>query len=471
MATSHADHEVWQREQNFISQKRKENRELFASSDKGAFDLYDRIGITSHPPALPKGYVKYSPLDFIVEEIRPDGTLMTVDGQPAAPETPDGEGTIYADLTKLGISTLDAVQRMVDALGVPQDKIGYAGIKDAVALTAQRISIRGGSLEAVKNLAITGCQFRQVVDGKGVISTGNLKGNRFTLLIRTEGEPDKEAFAAAIELVKTRGVMNYYGTQRFGTPRFLAHLFGAHIMRGDLESLIKAYLMQPSPYELPFYANIRAEAAAAYGDFPKMQEIMGVLPYSFRYELQMLEELVKNPTGYEAAMNRMQKQADLWARAYASYLTNMILADAEKNGTVLPERIPLLMTQEPEAKQFYASWLKQHGTEKYMENLKRFRFINVGKNQTIEPVIRPTIHDYKFVPEGLVISFDLPKGAYATTILMYLFDSVSGTPIPEWMKTTEVDTKELLGTGSLLHVREQFAAEIVSAMANKTDDE
>lgn len=471
MATSHADQGLWQKEQEYVNAQRKEHPELFVSVPKGAFDLLDRVGMTTHPPKLQRGYVKYSPLDFIVEEIRPDGTLISVEGSEAKPETPDGEGTIYADLTKVGISTLDAVQRLSDALGTPVDKIGYAGIKDAVALTAQRVSIRGGSLDAVRALSVPGCVLRQVVEGKGVIQTGNLKGNRFTLLIRTDGAPDAAVFEETVSAVRTKGVMNYYGVQRFGTPRFLAHLFGMHMMRGDLAALVRAYLTQPSPFELPFYANIRARAAEAYGDFGKMREIMGVLPYSLRFELQMIEELEKNPTGYEAAIGRMQKQADLWARAYASYLTNLILSDAAKTGQAMPDRIPLLMSQEPEAKQFYLPWLKKHGTENYLQNLRRFNYINVGKNQSIEPVIRPNIHGYKLVPEGIVISFDLPKGAYATTILMFLFDSVSGMPIPEWLNTSEVDTKQILGTGSLAHVREQFATEIAATMSHKTESE
>lgn len=471
MAQSHADQSLWQKEQEYVSAQRKEHPELFVSTPKEPFDLLDRVGMTTHPPKLKRGYVKYSPLDFIVEEIRPDGTLITVEGLEAGLETPDGEGTIYADLTKVGISTLDAVQRLSDALGTPADKIGYAGIKDAVALTAQRVSIRGGALDAVRALSVPGCVLRQVVEGKGVIQTGNLKGNRFTLLIRTEGEPDAAAFEETIGAVRTKGVMNYYGVQRFGTPRFLAHLFGMHMMRGDLVAVVRAYLTQPSLFELPFYAGIRAKAAEAFGDFAKMREIMSALPYSMRFELQMIEELEKNPTGYESAIGRMQKQADLWARAYASYLTNLILSDAAKTGQAMPERIPLLMSQEPEAKQFYLPWLKKHGTENYLQNLRRFNYINVGKNQSIEPIIRPNVHGYKLIPEGIVISFDLPKGAYATTILMFLFDSVSGMPLPEWLKTNEIDTKQILGTGSLAHVREQFATEITATMSHKTASE
>jgi TruD family tRNA pseudouridine synthase len=470
MAQSHADQSLWQREQEYVSAKRKECPDQFVADPGRPYDLYERVGITAHPPKLQPGYVKYSPLDFIVEEIRPDDTVITVDGQEAAPETPDGEGTVYADLTKVGISTLDAVQRISDALGLPPDKIGYAGIKDAVALTSQRLSLRGAAVDAVRSLSVPGCALRQVVVGKGAIQTGNLKGNRFTLLIRTGPDLDRAAFERAVESVRTGGVMNYYGVQRFGTPRFLAHLFGMHMMRGDLAALVRAYLTRPSEFELPFYANIRARAAERYGDFRAMREAMGVLPYSMRFELQMLEELEKNPTGYDAAVARMQKQADLWARAYGSYLTNHVLSEAAKTGRPLPERIPLLMTQEPEARAFYASWLKKHGTENYLLNLRRFRYINVGRNQTIEPVIRPTIHGYKFLPEGIAISFDLPKGAYATTVLMFLFESASGLPVPEWMNANETDTKQSLGTGSLAYVREQFAEEIAAVMSKKTED-
>ena len=131
---SHADQELWQREQAVLAGEKARMPELFIPTQKALDELNTRIGILSFPRDLPRGYIKYSPLDFIVEEIRQDGRVITVDGDGGVPLM-EGTGTIYADIVKVGISTLDAATRLANALGIEAKQIGHAGIKDAVALT------------------------------------------------------------------------------------------------------------------------------------------------------------------------------------------------------------------------------------------------------------------------------------------------------------------------------------------------
>ncbi len=87
----------------------------------------------------------------------------------------------------------------------------------------------------------------------------------------------------------------------------------------------------------------------------------------------------------------------------------------------------------------------------------------------MKPKIIPEIHSYKITAEGLAITFSLPKGAYATTMLMYLFNSVTGYPVPEWLKTGYVDTKEVLGTGSLSEIKEKLGEDIDKIMVRKDE--
>ncbi len=470
MATSHADQNLWQAEQGYVSAQKKERPELFVSAPKGTFDLHDRIGITSHPPTLPKGYIKYSPLDFIVEEITLDGIAVTVDGTHGEHTEPDGAGTVYADMTKVGISTLDAAQRMADALHCPLQKIGYSGIKDALAMTGQRISVRGSDLEAVRGLSVPGVVLSHFMESKGVLAPGQLRGNRFTLTIRTENPLDT-AFDAALGAVASRGVMNYYGPQRFGTPRFLAHVFGAHILRGDYAAAVYAYLTLPSPFELPFYANRRAAAAEHFGDWKKMHEMMLELPYAFRQERVMLEALMQSNGSHVKAISSLEQQAKMWVQAYTSYLINLTLSEAESNDAPLPDMIPLPLSESPEPPAMYRELLARHGIANHLAALKALPFLTFGRNQQLPSRIRPTVHGHKVVPDGVILSFDLPKGAYATTVLMYLFETVTGMPLPEWIRTTDYDAKRELGTGDLTTIKETLKEALTTSMLNKTEQE
>ena len=165
----------------------------------------------------------------------------------------------------------------------------------------------------------------------------------------------------------------------------------------------------------------------------------------------------------------LPKQADLWARAYASYLANKALSKLSARGSV-PETIPMLLEFGEKNRAFYEHLLAEDGIGDFIQALQPFRFIHIGNARELLALIRPKIHGFKVVPEGAVISFDLPKAAYATTALMFLFDSFSGIPVPDWVKRREVDTKEVLGTGSLASIKSRFKTELLQMSEIKNED-
>ena len=470
MPISASDHKLWEQEQSFITKQRELHPELFVPIIKPEGTLLKRVGITAIQGERPKGFIKYSPLDFIVEEIRPSGDVIAIDGKEAQPEYEEGEGTIYADITKVGISTLDAVQRVADALHIENKQIGYAGIKDAVALTSQRISFRGVTKEVVEALRVPGCLFRNVEENKGAIGVGNLMGNRFTLFIRTEKPVDENSFSKHIQTIQQNGIMNYFGVQRFGTPRFLAHLFGMHLLRGEYKECVRVYLTKESEFELPFFTNKRREAGSQFGNWQKMKEIFSVLPYTFRFELQLIDSMISRPNELNA-IHAVGQQASMWVRAYSSYLVNLVLSDAAQTGKKLPNELALMFGREQEMDPTFKPWMQKHNTINYRSFLRDLKFVQAGKNPKIEPVIYPKFHGYKILPEGMIVSFDLQKGAYATTVLEELFQVVTGYPIPEWINRVDVDSKKELGTGNLDEVKTLLAEEIKNVMSRKVEQE
>ena len=89
------------------------------------------------------GQVRWSPEDFEVEEI----SLYE----------PAGMGShTYFVVEKRGLSTFRAVGMIARTLGVPARQIGYAGMKDAHALTRQTLSVEGVPPERVLALDLPG---------------------------------------------------------------------------------------------------------------------------------------------------------------------------------------------------------------------------------------------------------------------------------------------------------------------------
>src|SRR5437016_13698827 len=88
------------------------------------------------------GVIKQRTEDFFVQEI----PLYE----------PSGEGEhVYIEIQKVGLTTFDAIHRIADALRISSRDIGYAGMKDARAVSRQTFSIWGVKGEEVAGLANT----------------------------------------------------------------------------------------------------------------------------------------------------------------------------------------------------------------------------------------------------------------------------------------------------------------------------
>src|SRR5688572_25811525 len=117
------------------------------------------------------GRIKERPEDFAVTEI----PLYEPSGQ--------GEH-VYCEIQKVNLTTFDAVNRIAAALNVHPKAIGFAGMKDAKAVTRQTLSIHGTAPEAVQNLKVDGVGVLWVDRHLNKIRLGHLKGNRFVIKIR-----------------------------------------------------------------------------------------------------------------------------------------------------------------------------------------------------------------------------------------------------------------------------------------------
>lgn len=452
---------LWQKEKVLLDELRALRPELFITEKKCSSTILKEIGIDTNSEVKPKGYIKFLPFDFLVEEIQKDDRVVSVDAlaQPDIQEEP--MPTIYADLVKIGISSIEAVDQLSKAFGCDKKQISYAGIKDTVAITAQKISLRNISFNKIKDTTIPQLFLKNFSFGKGVVGVGDLKGNRFTILIRTHDDFDIEVLQKKIEAINANGLYNYYGPQRFGSPRYISHILGKYLLQGDFEKVVRSILTQTSKFEWAFVTQLREKSDRFFGDWQEMKNIFLSLPNVFRSELELLDRL-SNWEGqgdkWVYALGYAPEQIDFWTKSYASYLANDILYEAQKEQRTLPEKIPLLLNtsvgEMETIKELYGSYLKKDNTVEFRKNLKQIPWLRMGENSYLITKIFPNVLGLKKLPEGVVISFDLPKGAYATTLLYELFDIVEGEEEMEFIKKEYVDTKKELGIGSLDSIRE-----------------
>ncbi|UQA58721.1 tRNA pseudouridine(13) synthase TruD [Polyangium aurulentum] len=156
---------------------------------------------------LPLATIRRTPEDFVVEEI------------PAY--APSGKGEhLFVTLRKTGRNTMDVVRDLARALGADPRSVGYAGMKDRHAVTTQTISlpfpIARPAEEALSGVALPGVEILGVIRHDNKLKPGHLVGNRFRITLRDLSAEQAASVRARLEEVGRVGVPNSFGPQRFG---------------------------------------------------------------------------------------------------------------------------------------------------------------------------------------------------------------------------------------------------------------
>ena len=164
------------------------------------------------------GSLRAEPHDFLVEEL------------PAYPLSGSGDH-LYLNIEKTGHTTAYVVRELARQLGVPDRQIGVAGLKDRHAVTTQWLSVPAKLEERLGGFALPGVRVLDTARHGNKLGIGHLRGNRFT--VRVRGAPGSAGQAGAtLGQLASRGVPNYFGPQRFGLGGLNAEE-GLRVMRGE----------------------------------------------------------------------------------------------------------------------------------------------------------------------------------------------------------------------------------------------
>ena len=254
------------------------------------------------------GVLKTKPEDFRVTEI----PLYE----------PNDEGThTFFHVEKHGTSTPEAVRRIGRALRVPETRIGYAGLKDARAVTRQVMSLEHVPPEEILALRVPNVTIAWARRHTNKIRVGHLVGNRFEIRVRNVVPGALECAERILDVLRRRGAPNYFGRQRFGTKGD-GHLVGKAIVQRDFRRALDLFLGTPSEREHD--PTIR-RARELYHE-GKFQESLEAFPYMFLSERRALGVLARTNGDIEQALWAISRRAlRLFVSAYQSYLYNAVL--------------------------------------------------------------------------------------------------------------------------------------------------
>jgi tRNA pseudouridine13 synthase len=254
------------------------------------------------------GVIKQRPEDFFVQEV----PLYE----------PSGEGEhVYVEVQKVGVTTFEAIQRLGRALDISTRDIGYAGMKDAHAITRQVFSLLGTTPEAVMHTPIPDLTVQWAARHGNKLRLGHLAGNRFAIKIREVTPTDVVKLTPLVTVIQKRGMPNFFGEQRFGR-RNNNDLLGAALVRGDNEAVLKLLLGGPDT-RLDDPHTLKARAAF---DTRDNAAAMHLWPRSGGLERRVLARLIKTHRPGAAVHAIDDKLRRLWVSALQSRVFNDVLA-------------------------------------------------------------------------------------------------------------------------------------------------
>jgi len=274
----------------------------------------------------------------------------------------------YFLMRKRNIGTFEAIQKIAQALHLPMKCIGYAGVKDKRAVTEQYISIYKTSKENAERISLSSIELKYIGTGKERISLGDHTGNYFKIVVR---DVDKKK-TLTIDKVK-----NLFDSQRFGTTG-KNYLIGKAIIQGKFADACRLLELDGSKDPIRVLRNV---------------------------DLHMLRFYI---SAYQAYLwNTIASQADgvetLPLVGFLTELDNSIAGVSYKH---------LLKKEGIDTRDFLIPKMPELGNEG--AERKMYAMVTNFSAQWSDDEIHKGKHK-------ATLSFQLPKGAYATQVVKTLF--------------------------------------------------
>ncbi len=282
------------------------------------------------------GRIKQLPQDFIVEEsglnyttsvkYLPDKKIETIEWKDVFEKRKQGEDYLILDMEKHNLSTMHAISEMSRFLRLSKSRFGYAGLKDKRSISSQRISLYDPAIERLSKFYFKDIKTYNPSWSSQKIDIGDLEVNKFTITIRQITSFTKQEIIDIIEKaileINQKGLINYFGEQRFGGAREITAKVGKALLYKNYKEAVLLYLTSPSEYESEEMIFARKDILDTK-DFKKWSSSF---PSKSGFEVTMLNHLANNPDDYLGAFKALSKSMQyLFLHAYQSFLFNEII--------------------------------------------------------------------------------------------------------------------------------------------------
>ena len=273
--------------------------------------------------------IRRTPQDFCVDEVLLPEFLAGVRESASS----DCATALYR-LTKISLSTPEACAGLARALKVRPGDVQPAGLKDKHACTMQYVSVqtRGASDAA---------RFAQSVGGAGwsaeragwvreALTSAAIERNRFVIVVRdlsAQAASEMSRRAGLLGMGENVLIINYFGDQRFGSARHGEGFVAPHLIRGEFEEALRLAIATPARKDTGAKRAFTRAAATRWGDFAGMLSDLPRCP-----ERRAIEHLASHAGDFRGAFATLPMFfQQMCVEAYQSLLWNQVARElAEK---------------------------------------------------------------------------------------------------------------------------------------------
>ncbi len=377
------------------------------------------------------GSVKERYEDFLVEEVLPDGTILTLENPRLKFSGYEGLFTHFV-LVKKGIGNFEAVWYLAEKLGVPCGFFFYSGNKDRDALTVQRMAVWGVSPEELLQLKLPETiKIYSPIRELRRIHIGEHLGNRFTIFIRKIAEKDTSKLEKLLTEIENIGYLpNFFSYQRFGLLRPISHYVGKLLLLRRYEDALRLYLASPALIDDEKMLGIKR--MILQGDY---RNAIRELPRKgFIFERILLNELIKRREPKIVWKKVPRFLLRMLVEAYQAYLFNLTLSkllienyDLVKSNPRIPVigyNVKVQKIGNTIAKILHDILNEEHFDLRFFKNED---FPPLSLKGTLRYALLRIQFDLRKIIEDsnghytCVLRFVLKKGEYATIVLREIF--------------------------------------------------